>query len=663
MQTLTFLAVVLSATAIRVADRQHTLNADAQNLDLTERPIAKVIALLKDMSAQLQKEAEEDAETYESMACWCETGDKQKAKAIADGKQTSSELGATIEELTSKSLQLKSDIETLEASVAEQTTALSTATAIRDKEKAEFVAEEKEMIQSITSLKGAVITLSKTHGESASMLQMIQSHAKKHKDIVMQALNSKQRRLVLNLVQTSTPASGEIYGVLKQMKESFEENLASSQKEEANAEKEYASLKVAKTKELAAAKTQIQSKQQSLGDTDQANAQAQQDKKDTETALEADISFLADLKDKCAVADSEYAARVKVRSEEITAVSDTMAMLTSDEANDAFTKSMTFIQKSSMSSVQSKVVNVLTQAGKDLQAPRLSTLAMKLKLDAFSKVKANIDDMVEKLKIESADEVKDRDFCIGELNTNDRQAAAKADQKADLEAKIAQLTSDIADLTASIKALSAEVTSTQVEMMKASKNREAENKQFQMVIQDQRATQAILEKAVARLGAFYNKKALLQEEAKEDDEQPGVALAPPPAQKTYSKGNGGGAMAMIQEVIAESKALETQAIADENNAVAAYEGFIKDSNKLITANQDSIANKSGMKAQADEALALADGDLKTTIADILALDEVAKNLHGQCDFLLKNFEGRQAKRTQEIDALNQAKAIFSGMKF
>merc|ERR1719243_551616 len=144
---------------------------------------------------------------------------------------------------------------------------------------------------------------------------------------------------------------------------------------------------------------------------------------------------------------------------------------------------------------------------------------------------------------------------------------------------------------------------------------------------------------------------------------PGEALAPPPAQKTYAKADGGGAMAMIQDVINESKTLETQAIADENNAVAAYEGFIKDSNKLIAANTDSIANKSGAKAQADEALALADGDLKTTIADILALDEVAKNLYGQCDFLLKHFEGRQAKRTQEIDALNQAKAIFSGMKF
>merc|ERR1719463_268987 len=128
----------------------------------------------------------------------------------------------------------------------------------------------------------------------------------------------------------------------------------------------------------------------------------------------------------------------------------------------------------------------------------------------------------------------------------------------------------------------------------ASKNRKAENAQFQMVIQDQRATQAILEKAVARLGEFYNKKALLQEEAKEDADEkaPGEALPPPPAQKTYAKGNGGGAMAMITEIINESKDLENQAIADETNAQAAYEGFVKDTNKLITANTASLANKS-----------------------------------------------------------------------
>merc|ERR1719420_1650902 len=227
------------------------------------------------MTAQLHAEAEEDAEAYESMACWCETGDKQKAKEIADGQQSSTELAASIEELTAKGAQLTSDIETLEASVAEQTSALTQATAIRDKERAEFVQEEKDMTVSIMSLKNAVITLSKTHSEiqTNSVLNLIRSHAESHKQLVP--------RRIFNLIQVQqkTPASGEIFGVLKQMKEQFETSLKTSTEEEASAEKEYASLKEAKTKEIAAANMQIGEKQGELGDTDEENARSQQEKK------------------------------------------------------------------------------------------------------------------------------------------------------------------------------------------------------------------------------------------------------------------------------------------------------------------------------------------------------------------------------------------------
>merc|ERR1719387_1421896 len=157
------------------------------------------------MTAQLNKEAEEDAEAYESMACWCETGDKQKAKEIADGQQKSADLGAAIEELTAKGAQLRTDIETLETSVSEQTAALTQATAIRDKEKAEFVAEEKDMIVSITSLKGAVQTLSAAHSalQTGSVLELLRNHAAKHQHLVP--------RRIFNLMQVkqSTPASGE----------------------------------------------------------------------------------------------------------------------------------------------------------------------------------------------------------------------------------------------------------------------------------------------------------------------------------------------------------------------------------------------------------------------------------------------------------------------
>jgi len=618
-----------------------------------ERPIAKVVRMLKDMEGQLKKEADADAEMYEQMQCWCETGAKTKETAIKTQTQRIADLGASMEEYSAKADQLRSDIETLNADVAEKESALAQATGIRTKELAEFNAEEKDMIQSITSLKSAVVTLSKTHGEAA-LLQV--------KDLLKH--QTKKYHQFFSLIQTSTgamektPASGEIYGVLKQMKESFQTNLASSQKEEKNAASEYVDMKKAKTAELAAANGQIESKTVELGSTEEKFALSTQDKKDTEASLEADQGFLADLKDKCAVADEEYAARVKVRTEEQTAISETIQMLTNDEANDAFTKSMSFLQTSKKSTMRLKAVSLLKGAAQKFKNPRLVTLAMSMRLDAFAKVKQNIDIMVTELKQESADEVVDRDYCIKSLNENAKQTAAAEDQKGDLDTKIADLTAEIASLTEELATLSAEVTATQVEMKKATAIRAEENKDFDMTINDQRATQAILEKALARLGDFYNKKALLQEQAKAE----GEPLAPPPAQATYGKNaGGGGVMAMIQGVIDESKEIETQAIADEGSAQAAYEGFIKDSNKLINSNNENIANKSAAKAKADAENAQAGGDLKSTIDTILTLADTSKTLHNQCDFLLKEFTQRQASRSQEIDALNQAKAIFSGM--
>merc|ERR1719159_1158681 len=227
------------------------------------------------------------------------------------------DLAAAIEEYAAKSSQLKSDIEALTADVSEKTNALQEATGIRDKELAEFNAEEKDMIQSITSLKGAVTVMSKAHGESAllQVKDILRHQSKRYRHMFGQSLSDKQRHAVMSLIQerstslslARTPASGEIFGILKQMKESFETNLAQSKKEEEQAASDYASLKEAKTKEIAAANGQIESKTVELGDTEEKFALSTQDKKDTEASLEADQGFLADLKDKCAVADEEYA--------------------------------------------------------------------------------------------------------------------------------------------------------------------------------------------------------------------------------------------------------------------------------------------------------------------------------------------------------------------
>merc|ERR1719161_3500081 len=166
---------------------------------------------------------------------------------------------------------------------------------------------------------------------------------------------------------------------------------------------------------------------------------------------------------------------------------------------------MSFIQVRRVSGSRTKAAALLKSVGQKFSNPRLMTLSVKMRLDAFAEVKKEIDLMVAELKKESKDEVADRDYCIKSLNENEKQTAAATDTKGDLDTKISELTE-------AITALKTEVTSTQVEMKKATAIREEENKDFTMTIQDQRATQAILEKALDRLKAFYEKKALLQEE-------------------------------------------------------------------------------------------------------------------------------------------------------
>merc|ERR1719472_792402 len=79
-----------------------------------------------------------------------------------------------------------------------------------------------------------------------------------------------------NFAQSKAPASGEIFGILKQMKESFETNLANSQKEEMQSQKDYEDLKAAKEAEIKAGQDLIDKKTQELATADEKNAQSKE---------------------------------------------------------------------------------------------------------------------------------------------------------------------------------------------------------------------------------------------------------------------------------------------------------------------------------------------------------------------------------------------------
>merc|ERR1719217_1464766 len=130
------------------------------------------------------------------------------------------------------------------------------------------------------------------------------------------------------------------------MKESFETNLADATKDETQAATEYGELKSTKSTQIKASTDLSDSKTVELAETGDKKAEAKQDLEDTTAQLEADTKFLANVQEKCAAAMEAYDARQKGRSEELEAVSQTLGILTDDEAQQAFSKSSSFLQLS-----------------------------------------------------------------------------------------------------------------------------------------------------------------------------------------------------------------------------------------------------------------------------------------------------------------------------
>merc|ERR1719313_2326524 len=208
--------------------------------------------------------------------------------------------------------------------------------------------------------------------------------------------------------QSYAPQSGQIFGVLNQMKETFESNLSTSQKEETAASKGYEDLKAAKEEEITSGQAMIDEKTQLLATTDTKNAQSKEDLVDTKNTLAADEEFLANLKKTCAMVDAEWEERTKTRQLETQACSKALALLNSDDAHDLFAKSLGFVQTESAarSMRRDQASKVLSTIAKSHKSPRFSALSYKIKNDAFAKVEAAIQEMITDLGEEQKAEVK-----------------------------------------------------------------------------------------------------------------------------------------------------------------------------------------------------------------------------------------------------------------
>jgi len=674
------LCLMVPSAALKVSS---SLDRDIAT-SLKERPIMKVVRMLQDTKVELEKELENDKAVHELMACWCKTNEQEKNAAIASESAKISQLESSMDASTGKIAELKEKRAGTMKEINSDNAALGKATELRFKENKAFHASETDLLEAVAAAKDAIIVLSKHHPALAQLRIVARRLLDPRLSAVMTSSSSRDvgkagidflshflrnaetasSFLAIPGMKSYAPQSGQIFGILKQMKEDFEGNLNEEQKAEAKSQAEYDGLKAAKEDEIATGQKLVVATDADIADFQEKYAQAAQELKETQEQLGLDTEFIASLAKKCSETDAEFDSRMKSRVDELAAVDDTIKILNSDDSFESFDKMQapTFLQTIAQDRRQRALKAIQQVSGVSANA-QLALLANSMKLDAFTKVVAIIDKLVAELKVQQSEEVEQRDWCTDELNKNKRLTAAAYDRKDSLTTKQADLAQNIETLSTDIAASKASVAEMKTQMKKASETREAENADFQTTVSDHHVMAIILDKALARMKQVY---AFLQSQAPGAPhiQTSGTHTDPGngPAKFTkYAQNAGGGrVVGMIETIIADVKKTVDQSMASEQDSASAYENFMKDSNKGIKNLGRSISEMSGNKAAAKEALSMAKTDFKMTMTELQNLDATNADVHKSCDFVLKNFDARQQARSLEMDACNEAKAILSG---
>merc|ERR1740130_2485063 len=272
------------------------------------------------METKIAAEGEKEKELFDKFMCYCKNGDEALASSISEAEAKVPQVTADIEEAVAQVKQLKADLVSHQADRAAAKAAMAEAGGIRAKATA---AIEKGM-------GGAFLQTSAA--QTLKKLVLAQSN--------IQDYDREELTAFLSQGQGYAPASGQITGILKQMTDTMNADLAEATGAENASIKAFNELMAAKEKEVGALTKAIEEKMVRVGKLAVELVEMKEDLDDTGKALLEDKKFLADLEKNCAKKQGEHDANMKLRSEELLALADTIKVLNDDDALELFKKTL-----------------------------------------------------------------------------------------------------------------------------------------------------------------------------------------------------------------------------------------------------------------------------------------------------------------------------------
>merc|ERR1719281_1362825 len=656
------------------------------------------------MQNKVAAEGKKAEELYDKFMCYCSTAGTTLKKSIADAETKIPMLESEIKESAALKEQLGADVEQAKTDREEAKKAMAEATALREKEAGAFAKESSEFESYIVALEKAIAALEK--GVAGGFLQTTSATVLRRLSTTMDMSSVDREMLAAFLSQGGSagyvPQSGEIIGILKQMKDEMEKDLADAKAAEAEAIANFEGLLDAKTKEIEAATKAIEEKLGRIADLGVKVAEMKNDLEDTKEGLEEDKKFLADLDKNCELKKKEWALYKKTMAEELLALAETIKILNDDDALELFKKTLPTPSLLQLRVTQGEVRQRALAALKAARAPgradpRLDLLELALsgKKMGFEKVVKMIDELVALLAKEQTEDDEKKAWCDAESDTSDDKKKALEHDITDLEKAIADAEESIATLKSEIEALEDAIKALDKQVAEATEQRKEEHATFEESLAANSAAVDLLGFAKNRLNKFYNPKlykAPPKRELSAEDRivtsmggtlaptaAPGgiagtgiglaqVSEAPPPppeADLAYKKKGeeGTGVIAMIDLLIADLDKEITESKVNEKDAQASYESFMKDSADKRAQDSKAIADKEGSKAALEEELVANNEALKAAKYELMDTEKYIMDVHAECDWLLEHFDLRKEARAGEVEALKRAKDVLSGADY
>merc|ERR1719316_202504 len=417
---------------------------------------------------------------------------------------------------------------------------------------------------------------------------------------------------------------------------------------------------------------------------------------DTTEELADTEKFAAQLAAQCATKEKEWAERCKMRSMEISAISEAIEILNDDDALDVFKKALPssliqnqvgFLQRTNAraSKVHKAQAILATAASKYNNVNMrliLFTLNSKLKLKSsggFDEVIKMIDDMVVLLGKQQKEDDKSKEFCEDEFEKNADDTAAAKTKLASEDASLAEATDAIGVLMEEISGLTASIAALDKAVADATEQRKEEHADYVAMMQMNSAAMALVEKAKNRMQKFYNPtlyKAPPKKEMSMEDKimqagsfvQVRSDVAPPPPPETFgeykkSSGKSAGVISMMDTIISDLGNDMKDAEYEEKTAQKDYAELMADSQATRAGDTKSLTSKEKTKAETETQLMATKEMRAQTATDLKQAQTVNADLHASCDFILQNYDLRIEARTAEIESLKNAKAVLSGASF